>query len=92
MLGLFLPLWMVMKMKINNVSELEEKGTKFYSCGSQRLSHNIQTKLGMVPVNVYKHRRTGKLINVFVMTEELSEFLKQWTKNRPLSAKEVRHE
>ena len=92
MLGLFLILRMVMIMKITNTQELKDNGTKFYSCGSQRLSHNIQTKLGMVPVNVYKHRKTGKLINVFVMTDELSRFLEEWTKNRPTIIKEGIHE
>ena len=77
-------------MKITNLEELEkDKNIKLYNCGSQKLSHEIRTKLNMVPVNIYKHRTTGKLVNVFVMTNELSEFLKQWTLNKPSKKKEA---
>lgn len=71
-------------MLITNIEELEKKKkVKTYSCGSQRQSHEIRTKLGMVPVKVYKHEKTGRIINVFVMTNELSKFLTEWTKNNP---------
>lgn len=71
-------------MLITNIEELEEKkNIKTYSCGSQRLSHEIRTKLGIIPINIYKHRKNGRIINVFVMTNELSEFLKVWSKNNP---------
>jgi len=71
-------------MLITNTEELiEEKKIKTYSCGSQRLSHEITTKLRIVPIKVYKHATTGRLINVFIMSNELSEFLTQWTKNNP---------
>lgn len=71
-------------MLITNVEELKKKKKiKVYNCGSQRLSHSIRTKLGMVPINVYKHEKTGRIINVFVMTDELSKFLTEWTKNNP---------
>lgn len=70
-------------MVLTNIEEIEKNGVKFFSCGSKKLSHNIQTKLSMVPVNVYKHRTTGKTINVFIMTDELSQFLKRWSENKP---------
>lgn len=73
-------------MMITNVDTLD-KDVKLYNCGSRRLSHNIQTKLNMLPVNVYKHRKTGKTISVYVMTDELSEFLTTWSKNKPLKNK-----
>lgn len=77
-------------MKMTNVKELEtSKNAKFFNCGSKRLSHNIQTKLNMVPVDVYTHRKTGKTISVFVMTKELSEFLVEWSKNNPRKTKGV---
>lgn len=80
-------------MLITNIEELEEKKKiKTYSCGSQRLSHSIRTKLGIVPINVYKHNKSGKIINVFVMTNELSEFLKDWSNNNPKKIKEATNE
>ena len=52
-------------MLITNIEELEnEKKVKTYSCGSQRQSHEIRTRLGMVPIKVYKHEKTGRIINV----------------------------
>lgn len=71
-------------MLITNIEELKKnKDIQIYNCGSQRLSHAIKTKLGMAPITIYKHKNTGKIINVFVMTNELSEFLKEWSKNKP---------
>lgn len=71
-------------MLITNTDELIEKeNIKTYSCGSQRLSHEIITKLHICPINVYTHKTTGRLINVFIMSKELSEFLTKWTKNNP---------
>ena len=64
------------------ITNIEEIATaKTYKCFSQRLSHCIQTELGILPVNVYKHSN-GKLVNVYIMTEELSKFLEDWTKNK----------
>lgn len=77
-------------MVITNVEELIEKNKiKTYECGSQRLSHAIRTKLNMVPIDIYTHRTTGKIVNVYVMTDELSRFLRDWTKNNPKKSKEV---
>jgi len=71
-------------MLITNTNELiENKDIKTYSCGSQRLSHEIITKLHICPINVYTHKTTGRLINVFIMSKDLSEFLTKWTKNNP---------
>lgn len=57
-----------------------------YRCFSQRLSHEIQMTLGQMPINKYRHKN-GKIVNVFVMNPKLSEFLKQWTANRPKEGK-----
>lgn len=77
-------------MLITNIEELQDsKSVKTYSCGSQKLSHEIRTQLNMLPINIYKHRRTGKLVNVFVLTEELSKFLTEWTNNNPKKLKGV---
>ena len=67
-------------MLVVNVAELT--GIKFYKCFSQRLSHNIQCKLGILPIDVYTHKN-GKIVNVFVMTPTLSAFLKEWSENNP---------
>lgn len=64
---------------ITNISELTT--VKTYKCFSQRLSHCIQTELGVLPVNVYKHSN-GKLVNVYILTPELSQFLTDWTQNK----------
>lgn len=77
-------------MLISNIKELEkDKSIHTYSCGSQKLSHEIRTRLNIVPVNVYKHKKTGKLVNVFIMTDELSRFLTEWSKNKPKNQGEV---
>lgn len=77
-------------MKITNIKELQKnQSLEIYNCGSQKLSHEIRTKLNLVPVDIYKHKKTGKLINVYIMTDELSKFLIDWTNNRPLKNKEV---
>lgn len=77
-------------MQINNIDELRDEGKlKTYSCGSQRLSHEIRTQLNVVPIQVYKHRKTKKLVNVFVLTQELSDFLTKWSANKPRRMKEV---
>lgn len=80
-------------MLITNIEELEKKKkVRTYSCGSQRQSHEIRAKLGMVPIKVYKHEKTGRIINVFVMTKELSDFLTEWTKNNPRKMTGVQNE
>lgn len=66
--------------RITNINELGD--IKTYSCGSQRLSHNIKTKLGIYPINVYRNKN-HKIINVFVLTTELSNYLKEWSNNNP---------
>lgn len=67
---------------ISNISELEREGNvKTYSCGSQRLCHAIEFELGLRPVDIYK-TKNGKIINVFILSKKLSDFLEQWTKNK----------
>lgn len=64
---------------INNVNDLK---IDTYKCGSRRLSHEIKTNLGILPINVYK-TKDNKIINVFIMTPQLSKFLTEWSKNNP---------
>ena len=67
---------------ISNIEELDRDGcVKTYSCGSQRLCHAIEFELGLRPVNIYK-TKNGKIINVFILSKKLSDFLEQWTKNK----------
>lgn len=73
-------------MRINNTKDIKKNNPNkkiIYSCGSQRLSHEIRSQLNILPINTYTHRVTGKIINEFILTSELSEFLKKWTENRP---------
>lgn len=78
-------------MLISNIDELKaENKVKTYSCGSQRLSHEIRTKLNIVPIQIYRHRKTKKLVNVFIMSKELSAFLTEWSANKPRRIKEVK--
>lgn len=72
--------------KITNINELDN--IKKYFCGSQRLSHNIRTKLGILPIDVYTNKN-NKVINVYIMTPQLSQFLNDWTKNNPKKVGEV---
>lgn len=72
-------------MVISNTKQLKaDDKIKIFSCGSQRLSHEIRTQLGMIPVKTYTHKKTKKIINEYIMTEALSEFLKTWSKNKPV--------
>lgn len=66
--------------RISNLNEINN--LKTYCCGSQRLSHNIKTKLGIMPIDVYKNKN-NKIINVFILTPDLSDYLIEWTKNNP---------
>lgn len=71
-------------MQISNLKQLlDGKRFEVFNCGSQRLSHCIRTQLNMAPIQVYKHNKTGKIINVFIMTKELSKFLENWSSNKP---------
>lgn len=69
--------------KIENINSID---CQLYRCFSQRLSHEIQMTLGEMPVSKYRHKN-GKIVNVFVMTKKLSEFLTQWTANKPKEGK-----
>lgn len=64
---------------ITNISEI--KGVRIYKCYSQRLSHAIQTQLQVLPVNVY-WERNGRIVNAYILTDELSLFLKKWSEAR----------
>lgn len=67
---------------ISNLDELERDGkVDTYCCGSQRLCHAIEFELGLRPVNIYKNKN-GKIINVFILSQKLSDFLKEWTNNK----------
>lgn len=75
-------------MQITNTNELKKNNKiELFNCGSQRLSHEINTKLGISPIKVYEHRKSNRIINVFIMTKELSEFLKEWSRNKPTKNK-----
>lgn len=65
--------------QIENINELK---CKLYRCFSQRLSHEIQMQLGVLPVYRFQHKN-GKMVTVFIMTPKLSEFLTQWSANKP---------
>lgn len=69
--------------RIENYNSID---CNLYRCFSQRLSHEIQMTLGQMPVSKYRHKN-GKIVNVFVMNPKLSEFLTQWTANRPKEGK-----
>ena len=66
--------------KITNARHIQ--GLKTFNCFSQRLSHAIQNKLGICPIDIFTHAN-GKIVNVYIITPELSEFLTEWTKNKP---------
>lgn len=66
------------------IDNIESLDVKLYKCFSQRLSHAIQTELGIQPVKVYQHKN-GRLVNLYIMTPQLSQFLKAWTANNPKS-------
>lgn len=43
-------------------------------------------ELGQMPVNKYKHKN-GRVVNIFIVTPKLSEFLTKWSKNKPKKEK-----
>lgn len=64
------------------ITNIEESNVKTFSCFSRRLCHEITRQLGIVPINRFVHSN-GKIANVFIMTPQLSEFLKKWKENNP---------
>lgn len=69
-------------MKIENIEEL--KNVKKYICGSPNLCKFIEQN-GITPIYFYQlsKERNNRTMWVFVMTEELSKLLTQWTNNKP---------
>lgn len=65
-------------MKIYNV---EKTQAKLYYCGSPPLKDFIESH-GIVHVNSYLCKRTGKDVWIFIMTDELSKLLTAWTNNK----------
>ena len=57
--------------------QLQDK-EQFYQCGSRKLCHWLMTSKQTFPVYSYVHTN-GKTISVFVMNNELSEYLHEWS-------------
>lgn len=63
------------------IYDVEKTRAKLYYCGSPPLKDFIESN-GIVHVDSYINKRTGKRIWIFIMTDKLSEFLKIWSANR----------
>ena len=55
---------------------------KYFECYSSRLNEFLMEN-GLAPIRQFYHNTTGVLCHVYVMTDELSELLKQWGRNNP---------
>ncbi len=79
-------------MRVVNINKekLKDK-TLYYQCGSRKLCHWLITYKQIFPINSYVHTN-GKLISVFVMNEELSECLKEWSIHKPVKEIQPREE
>lgn len=69
-------------MKIENINDLDN--VKKYICGSPNLCKFIEQN-GIEHVYSYQlsKERNNRTMWVFIMTEELSKLLTQWTNNKP---------
>ncbi len=67
-------------MVIDNIQDL--KNVKKYTCGSPNLCRFLE-KNGMKAVYSYKLERNNRTMWVFIMTDELSKLLTQWSSNKP---------
>ena len=65
---------------IDNIQDL--KNVKKYTCGSPNLCKFLE-KNGMKAVYSYKLERNNRTMWVFIMTDELSKLLTQWSNNKP---------
>lgn len=66
-------------MVIDNIQDL--KNVKKYTCGSPNLCRFLE-KNGMKAVYSYKLERNNRTMWVFIMTDELSKLLTQWSSNK----------
>lgn len=69
-------------MIIDNINELDS--VQKYICGSPNLCKFIEQN-GIKPVYSYQlsKERNNRTMWVFIMNDELSKLLTQWTNNRP---------
>lgn len=69
-------------MFIDNIEEL--KGVKKYTCGSPNLNRFLEQH-GIKSVYSYQlgEEKRHKTMWVFIMTDELSKLLTQWSNNKP---------
>lgn len=61
---------------------------KYYSCYSLKMMEELQ-KCGFEPIESFKNVSTSKHCQVFLMSDELGEFLSEWSleKQRRLANK-----
>lgn len=60
----------------------------YYQCGSRKLCHWLITHKQIFPITSYIHSN-GKLISIFVMNEELSQCLTEWTSQKPTNISNI---
>lgn len=60
---------------------IEKTKAKLYYCGSPPLKEFIESK-GIIHVNSYVNKKTGRTIWIFILTDDLSDILTFWTNNR----------
>lgn len=65
-------------MKIVNI---EVSPAKTYKCFSPNLYNKIVAN-DIFPINTYIHKN-GKTVAVFILEDNLSKLLTEWTKNKP---------
>lgn len=62
------------------------KEKEYFKCYSWRLKRFIQAH-GIYPVSSGVNQQTNKVYNLFVVTNELSGILKNWSTNKPENKK-----
>ena len=69
-------------MFVENIQDL--KDVKKYTCGSPNLCRFLEQN-GLSPVDSYKlnKEKKNRTMWVFIMTDELSKLLTQWSNNKP---------
>lgn len=55
---------------------------KLYKCGSPNQWRALE-ELFILPIDAFTSKKNGRLIKVYIWTDEITEFLVKWSENKP---------
>jgi hypothetical protein len=66
----------------NTLNLIENKDIEIYSCGSPNLHKFLEDEKDIKSIYQYIHYKNGKNIWVYVLCEDLSNALREWSNNK----------